>query len=101
MDLILSLTPEVRVGCHGQPSVKVNIPVIVATIRPVFLQVYQQSMPDVCSQEVKQILEQTPSTGASGLPEQSQLVQRLADELLQEMQLSADPAQVTSKFGPD
>lgn len=39
--------------------------------------------------------------GASGLPDQTRLVQHLADELLQDLQLSENTAQVTSKSGPD
>lgn len=56
-------------------------------------------MPNLCLQEVQHILEQTPVNGAVELPEQKQLVQHLAGELLRDMQLSADLAQVTSKFG--
>ena len=58
-------------------------------------------MPDLYPQEVQQILEETPRNGALGLQEQSLLVQHLADKLLQDIQLSQNMAQVTSKFGHD
>ena len=53
-------------------------------------------------QDVQQALENANTVGDICLTDQnSQLVQHISEELLQDMQLWEEPSQVTSKFGAE